>query len=224
MATAAQVQAMRTGYDEIERLIRRDLRKLWPRLRRSTPDTIRNVLLNMAPMLSDQYGAVATAMAAEWFEMVTGQTAHLAELTVPEAVEASVRYKAGGLYRDRQEQALEGVTASLVRHALQPARSTVALSSSRARLRYARSPRPGACAWCLMLASRGAVYTKQTAKYASDGDRYHDDCYCVPEPARDDSELSYDVAALYSKYSDAFQSGDNDAVVAAKMRELYGLA
>lgn len=224
MATAAQVQAMRAGYDEVERMIRRDLRKLWPRLRNSTPDTIRNVLLNMAPMLSDQYGSVATAMAAEWFEMVTGQTAVLADLTVPAAVESSVRYNAGGLFRGRQEAALEQIGASLVRHSLQPARSTVALSSSRARLRYARSPRPGACAWCLMLASRGAVYTKQTAKYASDGDKYHDDCYCVPEPARDDSELSYDVGALYEKYSGAFSSGDNDAQVASKMRELYGLA
>lgn len=44
----------------------------------------------------------------------------------------------------------------------QPARETIYDATRAAGTRYARLPGPKACAFCLMLASRGAVYTRQT--------------------------------------------------------------
>lgn len=43
---------------------------------------------------------------------------------------------------------------------------------------YMRRTRPGACKFCLMVASRGAVYTKQSATFAC-----HEHCYCEAVPA-----------------------------------------
>lgn len=51
-------------------------------------------------------------------------------------------------------------------------------------MRYRRVPSPGACDFCLTLASRGAVYTKETAVMAKransilGGGRYHERCRC----------------------------------------------
>lgn len=234
MATAAQVEQFRQGYDEVERLVRRDLRRIWTGLRGATPETIRDVLLDLTPRLTDQYGAVAATMAAEWFEVVTGRPAQMADVTVAQAVQRSVRDGAGGLWRDQREEAFGIISSRLVRHSLQPGRLTVAGSASRHGMKYARAPEVGACAWCLMLASRGAVYgSAYEARHVfraagaggqPAGSRYHDDCRCVPEPVRDDSELSYDVGALYDRYSAAWSDGANDSEVAARMRELYGLS
>lgn len=43
---------------------------------------------------------------------------------------------------------------------------------------YMRRTRPGACKFCIMVASRGAVYTKRSARFAC-----HGHCYCEAVPA-----------------------------------------
>jgi hypothetical protein len=52
---------------------------------------------------------------------------------------------------------------------------------------YARLPSPGACGWCLMLSSRGAVYSARTvvkttsrSQKQGSGKSFHDFCSCVP--------------------------------------------
>lgn len=51
--------------------------------------------------------------------------------------------------------------------------------------RMRRVPAPGACPWCLMLATRGFVYTEATVTRTSSGTKYHDRCKCVAEPQFD---------------------------------------
>jgi hypothetical protein len=43
---------------------------------------------------------------------------------------------------------------------------------------YMRRTRPGACRFCLMVASRGAVFSKATATFAC-----HEHCFCEAVPA-----------------------------------------
>ena len=62
--------------------------------------------------------------------------------------------------------------------------------------RYRRVAAPGACDFCLMLASRGAVYrTASTASRDSSGERFHENCRCAVavevDPARV-SEIAID--------------------------------
>lgn len=59
------------------------------------------------------------------------------------------------------------------------ARRTVIKNAAQIGARYARVPEPGACFFCLMLASRGPVYrSDQTAILGHDGRRYHPHCRC----------------------------------------------
>lgn len=65
-------------------------------------------------------------------------------------------------------------------------------------VRYRRVPSPGACSFCLMLASQGAVYhSEQSARFAGDGERFHTNCRCGVaaelDPSRVD-EISIDPA------------------------------
>lgn len=58
------------------------------------------------------------------------------------------------------------------------AREATAVTASEHGMRWARIPEPGACAFCRMLASRGAVYTKETVLRTDDGLKYHPHCRC----------------------------------------------
>lgn len=52
---------------------------------------------------------------------------------------------------------------------------------------YARVPEPGACAFCLMLGSRGAAYTSDSV-FGELG-RYHDNCRCLGIEVKTDADL-----------------------------------
>ena len=73
----------------------------------------------------------------------------------------------------------EKLLGAVQRLVCQPARKTQAAAIAGDGTRYARVPEPGACPFCLMLASRGAVYTKTTVVTAKDMHRYHDNCRCL---------------------------------------------
>lgn len=56
---------------------------------------------------------------------------------------------------------------------------------------YRRVPEPGACPFCLVLATRGAVYTSETTAGGS-ANRYHAHCRCEPE-AETQFDARYDT-------------------------------
>lgn len=140
------------------------------------------------------------------------------------------------------EQIAARLERSLQRLIMQPARDTVVESAERdpAGARWARVPTgTGTCAFCLVMASRGALYTSRAA--ASQvvgrrgrprgsrglGDRYHDDCNCVATPLWPGSDYpdGYDPDALYQQYrdaADAVRSGDLKTIL-AELRRQHGI-
>lgn len=88
--------------------------------------------------------------------------------------------------RDIARSKLAGITNRLV---ASPARKTVEAAVSKAGTKYARVPEPGACPFCLMLASRGAVYTRDTVLKASNMGSYHDNCRCLGIESEGDHDL-----------------------------------
>lgn len=131
--------------------------------------------------------------------------------TVAAAHDVKPRYVAA-----TPEQVAAKLSRSTQRLILQAGRDTIvrSVAGDPAKARYARVP-SGAetCAFCLMLASRGAVYESResaskvaqgTGKRKS-GDKYHDLCDCTPTPMWSDSAYpdGYDPDGLYQQYINA---------------------
>lgn len=75
--------------------------------------------------------------------------------------------------------------AGATRHVLDGARTATVAAAEDDDLAvgFARYASATACAFCKMLAARGAVYTSErTAQFTTGGHRYHDGCVCLPVP------------------------------------------
>lgn len=105
-------------------------------------------------------------------------------------------------------ESLHRLVGVLVRLVNQPARDTVRESAVRAGVAWARVPTAKACAFCLMLASRGAVYESKAVALAASGDRgpqsegssYHDNCHCRAIESYSDADLPQIVRDLQDEW------------------------
>lgn len=98
-------------------------------------------------------------------------TAEPAALPPPEQMSAVFRFAGTTLTEYDAAQLARALAGPLGRLIQQPARQTVYDATVRAGTRYARLPGPKACDFCLMLASRGAVYTSKKAATTVHGKR-----------------------------------------------------
>ena len=124
------------------------------------------------------------------------------------------RTATGGLDRQLVLRKLAGITNRLVQ---QPARETVYQATRKAGTRYARVPEPHACTFCLLLASRGAVYSRDTVLLTEAGKKYHDNCKClgieVQTPA-DLPKINQELEQIYIK-SGRYPGNDQEAFAEA---------
>ena len=205
-----------------------DLRKVWPRLLTMSPDKTAEALALVLAEVTDKYGSASAAIAAEWFEElrdvsgVTGSlTAQAAALPSTERLEVLARWGVGPLFGASPDPvtALHRVSGGLSRQVLGVGRDTLmeSIAKDPAGPRYARHASANACAFCAMLATRGAVYLSED----SGGGKYHDDCHCtvVPVwPGQRYEEAPY-VETWREAYSDA-PSGDTKEILASMREEL----
>lgn len=193
MVTANQLATYRQVQKRIEADFERDLRAIWAKA--STLDPVRSArLIEQAfPALIDKYGLQAGAVAADWFESLTGVRATVPDSFKPEAFQASARWAVGERFTDTAESVALAVVAdrlvsSGVRHVRQHARDTIDASArnSGGRVFYARKVMGETCDFCLILASRGPVYGSETSARlrGADGNLYHDDCDCQVVPVK----------------------------------------
>lgn len=124
------------------------------------------------------------------------------------------RTATGGLDRQLVLRKLAGITNRLVQ---QPARETVYQATRKAGTRYARVPEPHACTFCLLLASRGAVYSHDTVLLTEAGKKYHDNCKClgieVQTPA-DLPRINQELEQIYAT-SGKYPGSDQEAFAEA---------
>ena len=132
------------------------------------------------------YGAPQTITARIQMGMSPVQAVNMSKFTVIGAVNSQAHAEMRMGTKDvldlaARRQANAALTPSLVqRPNLQVVRDEGFYPADHDYRRYIRQPSPGACPWCLMQATRGAVfYTEQTAVSAG-----HAHCKCVvfPEP------------------------------------------
>lgn len=235
MPSMASVLAHRRENMDIRRRVVADLRAFWGTLDPSDARGSRDALLAALPPLVEQYGEIAATVAADYYDDLREQAGvrgrYVAELAPPvdhEAIRASTRWAVDPLFGgDGEAAALARLITVVDRMALQPGRDTIAASvhGDPADATYARIPDSDPCAWCLMLASRGAVYASEAS--AGGLTDWHNDCDCEATPfwPGDEYPRGYDPDALYERYNDArrkARSGDPKKITKA-LRELEGI-
>lgn len=153
-----------------------------------SPEKLIAALFDLLPGLVDTWGEASAAAAADWYdelrdtENIAGRFAAIVEplgdlgghalagwaiepLSRPEPDITTARYRVeGGLQKQLVNVANKTVTGS-----------TEQDPNARG---YMRRTRPGACKFCIMVASRGGVYTRKSSTFAC-----HDRCYCEAIPA-----------------------------------------
>jgi hypothetical protein len=192
-------------------LIERDLLDFLGALDFGRPEAVQPALFEFVPALVSQYGDVAASVAADWYDELRasegvpgGFRAPLAPLIPAEQVNARLGYatRSSGPLWLGDSATLNGFLSLMANeYALQPGRDTVMQAAHKDKAAYARIPEPGACKFCLMLASRGFVYSKSTAGQTK---KFHGKCRCNVLPTWDETrarvEFGYDPDALYDLY------------------------
>lgn len=206
------------------------------RLDLSSPERARDALLAVMPAIAAQYGDLAAASAAEWYERLRADavggpySAIMADGPSDEQVAQATRWAVGGLWGENPSGVQATLGHTLARFVGQQGKDTVHrnVAADPAHPRWARVPGPGGCcAWCSMLASRGFVYA--SAATAGQGHAYHDHCSCVPTPLWKGQAArihGYDPKGLRATYDKARAvvkaSGAtvDDKAITAEMRRL----
>jgi len=199
----ASADRHRRAQSGLSRLLVRDMKGLRrliipSRLQESVPDWIEAVRA-----LVDQYGAASASLAADYYEAERVAAAVTGRFTVPlvksppdEQVNNGLRWATKDVWErdpedpattDAQREPLETRLAQAEKKAEAVAQKLVtdqgrgtvreAVRRDRMATAWARSAALGACAFCKLLATRGAVYKQDTADF-----RAHDGCHCGVVP------------------------------------------
>src|SRR5690606_32983036 len=208
VATAADVAAYAAAQDDAVALAPAALVRWWADLGVSAGRAAPGAPAAVPAGLVGGDGRVAAALAGGFDGQLRDEgggpgrfRGGLADPVPAGQAEAAARWAAGPLFGgDGAQAALDHAAGSVQRLVQQPGRDTIALNVSRdpAKPGWARVPRGRGCAFCRMLAGRGAVYT--SAEAARGMRAYHDHCKCSAVPVWRGQSLPYDADALEREY------------------------
>jgi len=179
----APTLTLSSGLQDVTALALAELVTLW----NLPPDALAVALASLLPAAVDTYAEASAALAADLYdelrdanevpgdfwavvptmdlgtEALVGWATEPLRLPMPNI--AAARFRAEGGLQKRLANAANLTT------------STSAAEDPQAR-GYMRRTRPGACKFCRMVASRGAVFAKASSTFAC-----HETCYCEAVPA-----------------------------------------
>ncbi|MGW9021272.1 VG15 protein [Leucobacter chromiiresistens] len=224
------------GQRRVADLARDALDELWSTYSGLPPAQFQELLLELMPALVSDYGKVAGTAAAEWYEQARAEAlgGNYRAIAVTEANLEAVRESAqwaGGAIADGDLSAARARFGEVLdRNVKQAGRSTIVENARRdpARPRFARIPSGSkTCAFCTMLASRGAVY--YSADTAGALNRWHGGCNCqqVPEFAMSAQEKAAHEDAVdrmrrqYEAAKEAAGERASDKEILAYMRKMF---
>lgn len=223
--TAALTEQYRQAQLQIQRQTLRDFLVLWP-LWNGDADSFANLIQATNPLVQTYRGISASLGAAFYqsfrgVEKVSGEPTVQVAASVPTDQLAASMYATGqatirdSLSRGRNAEqtkkiALVRTSGAVTRHVLNGGRDTVLQSAQadKQSLGWARVTDGNPCAFCALLASRGAVYwDESTADFQA-----HDHCCCQAIPVYREDAVPANVKALKTLYdqsqSDAEASGE----------------
>jgi hypothetical protein len=164
-----------------------------------TPEQRRALLLDGVPEIVAYYSAGSSALAADFYDDERERAAppklYLAEPIIidrTEKLRRAVVWAADPLFAD-DPAAAAGRLADVVQlESARPFRDTVLTNRRRDPSAVGwRRVTNGGCKLCVMLASRGAVYTDQTARFAT-----HGHCKCTAQPVFSSNDYGDEANAM----------------------------
>lgn len=210
--TRSDIEKLNKAHRQAVNKARKELDTIWDSVLvryYGDPEAQRDALLDLIPALANKYADVDSAAAAEWYETMRlkwfrpGYETAAGYDDRTKWIREGVRTAAGALWTDDPEKMYRYLHASLERWVRQGGRDTITRNIERDpnKPRYARVPQGPSCGFCIMLASRGWVYT--SAEAAGAMKRFHNDCDCeiVPSWNKDRPAVEgYDPDDLYQRY------------------------
>lgn len=200
--------------NQIGRIAEADLNRLWAQAETLSTDAFLAFVSQGFVELVDPYHQAAGQLAANWFEDALPASTYVAAVADPlptEKLTSSARWALGG----DGVQALSRLQGTLQRAVFDGARQTTLLNVDRTGSRWARYASANACAFCRLLATRGADYRSEKTA-ATD---VHDHCHCLPVEDRDNSyEPPVYIEQWQAEYvaaRDAAGSGDPNQILTA---------
>ena len=184
--------------DQLRILAQQDLADWWANTDGLAPPVRMDTLREAFHAIQSTYGEQAAYLAADHLFLQRSLDDTLSDLEFPEVADPAGYEQARAGFnwataKHREEfapelvpMAREKLAGVLNRLVSQPAHDTVAKAVETAGTGYARVPEPGACSFCLMLASKGAAYSKESVQSANG---YHDNCRCVGIEVKSDADL-----------------------------------
>lgn len=163
---------------------------------KSDPQEWRAAMFAAMPLVVAEYGPATSALALDWFEEIRAEASvsrpfvptprlHVTDEDVAAAV-ASITESLRDIERQiaaDSAQLLANLTAELEAAVQKEVAAgfwdtiTENTRDDPDAVGWKRHAQPGACKFCLMLAERGAVYTRETARFAA-----HTTCHCIAGP------------------------------------------
>lgn len=206
MASRAEIEMARRALNRLSQAAAADLSAYLAGLRTAERVTIRRALAGFYPELLAEYGAAAAALGADMAEGWAADLGLRPQIALAPALHPGE--VVGALDRVSKLPDMNGglriLTDELVK---QPYRHTIQDTAHRSGAAWARVPSGSkTCSFCLMTASRGAVYS--TSRAAGGDRKYHGDCDCQVVLVRSASDYpaGYDPGALQDVYSTARQN------------------
>lgn len=215
MASMDQVTAYSNAVNGAVQASAGELARLWGSITGGPPELVRDAILDVLPSLTQRWGEAAAAAAADWYEELradaaapgrfTARVAPALSPTQEDALLQRARWALGPLFAGDPSRALSRLTGLVDEHIRRAGGDTIAASVEHdpARPRFARIPVGETCAFCIMLAGRGAVY--HSPETAGEFTKYHhaDDCVITPIWPGQDYPDGYDPDVYYRQYLEA---------------------
>lgn len=251
VVAAQQAEDYRRALNQLATVSFAQAKALLSQIEDANPILFRDRLLEAFPLVAAPYMTAAGDLSAAWYEEMRAESvggsyaASSAVESAPEAMESLVRYAVTPLFQGSSSTVLGLLAGGMQRLVANGARDTIYdnVMADRVRVGYARIPRSGCCAFCGLLASRGAAYNSAASagsvvgagvdasvtrgKVGGQGKgvkargnqalgrRFHDFCQCIAMPVFQGDTFHKDVVSKYEKlYEDSFEVNEGGAISA----------
>lgn len=203
MASLADVVAFQTSLGHLTTLTMAELVAFWRSLNTDDPAGAAQDVRDFLPDLLDTYVPLSAELAAGFYDESRDAAAPAGrffaepvDAVSSDRTQRMISWAVAPLFRKKDvlehglmhadeldpdpDMALSRLSGGTQLFVADGARDTVAdnVDKDPAKPRYARHASSNACAFCILMSTRGAVY--RSAESAGQGRKYHDHCHCVP--------------------------------------------